>query len=562
MDIHDYASRNDISGVRRELAKGTPVDIRDEKDYTPLAYAARSADTDKSILELLIEAGADLNAPVDESKRYPVGLAAGSGDLEKVELLLDAGADINYETPNGYTVLINIMHSLHDDSQLLPMTELLLHHGAETDCESDYGESPLSVASLMGRFEVVKVLLDAGADPSPLQWTELMRAVALGSHSDVQRLLDSGGKLDDRDRWERTPWLLTAFVDDVSKARLLQEFGANIEDRDRRGATALMYSAARGSTEMLSWLIEIGVEIYAIDEFGKTALMCACESGETACVSQLLEAGANPSAQSKYDGKLISLSSNEELIRLLIEAGEDIGDISTDMKRVLTGLKDGELKVTHAEFQKDRTPRFGRSNPDVMEVPFWNEMVRAGIGAYQARSHFRDSSDRSEPVWCFSRFGMSFTELPDGRFVQIGGEHEDFYDPDFYIYNDVVIHERSGKFQIMGYPQEVFPPTDFHSATFVDGFIYIIGGLGYHGARRFGTTPIFRLNCETWKIEPVPSNGQNPGWIYEHIAQKWDAGVLVISGGKICCEIDGEEQHVENKDTFLFDCSSRVWTRT
>ena len=45
------------------------------------------------------------------------------------------------------------------------------------------------------------------------------------------------------------------------------------------------------------------------------------------------------------------------------------------------------------------------------------------------------------PVWCFSRFGTSLTELPDGRFVQIGGEHEDFYDPDFCIYNDVTVQK-------------------------------------------------------------------------------------------------------------------------
>jgi hypothetical protein len=35
----------------------------------------------------------------------------------------------------------------------------------------------------------------------------------------------------------------------------------------------------------------------------------------------------------------------------------------------------------------------------------------------------------------------SLTLLPDGRAIQIGGEHEDYYDPDFCIYNDVFVHE-------------------------------------------------------------------------------------------------------------------------
>ena len=43
------------------------------------------------------------------------------------------------------------------------------------------------------------------------------------------------------------------------------------------------------------------------------------------------------------------------------------------------------------------------------------------------------------PTWCFSRFGQSETVLPDSSRVLIAGEHEDWYDPDFHIYNDVVV---------------------------------------------------------------------------------------------------------------------------
>ena len=36
--------------------------------------------------------------------------------------------------------------------RVVPMAEFLIRSGAETDCETDYGESPLSVASPMGRL--------------------------------------------------------------------------------------------------------------------------------------------------------------------------------------------------------------------------------------------------------------------------------------------------------------------------------------------------------------------------------------------------------------------------
>ena len=57
--------------------------------------------------------------------------------------------------------------------------------------------------------------------------------------------------------------------------------------------------------------------------------------------------------------------------------------------------------------------------------------------------------------------GQSQTELPDGRLICVAGEHEDSYDPDFHIYNDVVVFDPSGEYEIYGYPQNVFPPTDF-----------------------------------------------------------------------------------------------------
>ncbi len=142
----------------------------------------------------------------------------------------------------------------------------------------------------------------------------------------------------------------------------------------------------------------------------------------------------------------------------------------------------------------------------------------AQVEHYSAREHFDDTNSLGSAVWSYDRFGSSLTRLPDGRFIQIAGEHEDFYDPDFYIYNDVVIHDGQGGFKILGYPQEVFPPTDFHTATLVDGSIYVIGCLGYTGRRKIGTTPVFRLTVDSGKIDSVTTSGDIPSWLHEHRA--------------------------------------------
>src|SRR5258708_2223735 len=100
-------------------------------------------------------------------------------------------------------------------------------------------------------------------------------------------------------------------------------------------------------------------------------------------------------------------------------------------------------------FMQWRTPRFGRANPERMNNPVWEWLIRSRLSAYQAGQRFKGPSPmRAGPGWCFDRFGQSSTNLPDGRTILIAGEHEDYYDPDFYIYNDVVVLHPSGRIDI------------------------------------------------------------------------------------------------------------------
>jgi hypothetical protein len=156
--------------------------------------------------------------------------------------------------------------------------------------------------------------------------------------------------------------------------------------------------------------------------------------------------------------------------------------------------------------------RFGRANPERMNVEHWVEMVRTGEGAYVAamRHLGDDASKHPEPGWCFERFGMTRTRLPDGRVVCVAGEHEDHYDPDFCIYNDVVVIAPDGAVSILGYPEDVFPPTDFHTATLVGKRIILIGSLGYYGRRAFGHTPLYELDLKSFSIRPLEASGDGP----------------------------------------------------
>jgi len=192
-----------------------------------------------------------------------------------------------------------------------------------------------------------------------------------------------------------------------------------------------------------------------------------------------------------------------------------------------------------------------------MDVKFWRAMIRSGLTAYQAQATMGDDS-MTYPTWSFHRFGKSLTELPDGRFVEIGGEHEDFYDSNFCIYNDVVVHTGDGAFTIYGYPESVFPPTDFHTATLVGRHIYIIGSLGYQDRRTVGRTPVYRLDCNTLEIEQVITTGDHPGWIHKHKARCGRALEIEVVGGNVYY---GEEQWRANVSVYILSLVDMRWTR-
>ena len=213
-------------------------------------------------------------------------------------------------------------------------------------------------------------------------------------------------------------------------------------------------------------------------------------------------------------------------------------------------------------FLEWRSPRLGSANPERIISPVWEWLVRSGIDAYQANQRFSGPSALSAgPGWCFARFGQSSTELADGRVVLIGGEHEDHYDPDFFIYNDVVVRHPDGRIDLFGYPREVFPPTDFHSATLVGDRVVIIGCLGYPADRRPGVTPVFILDLATLSISAEPSQGEAPGWIHAHQARLCDGGGSIVIERGLLERGDPDRSLVENIDDFRFSLADGCWTR-
>lgn len=272
-------------------------------------------------------------------------------------------------------------------------------------------------------------------------------------------------------------------------------------------------------------------------------------------------------------------------------------DQRQDLRRLAAAgrLTDAAIaaEIGEEQYHAQKARRFGTRNPERQDLPFGLLMVRRGWTAYQARVQYDTAYRRRQdavlarwereqrgemveadedaaacvtdeaPVWCFARFGISHTRLPDGRALCIAGEHEDFYDPDFCIYNDVIVLEHDLCVAIYGYPEAAFPPTDFHTATLVgDRQVYIIGNLGYLGQRRVGATPVYRLDTTTLRMEPIDTDGDGPGWLSRHTAAYVPARhAIEISGGQVYTERRGQPTLTDNRRRFWLDLTTMTWSR-
>jgi hypothetical protein len=307
---------------------------------------------------------------------------------------------------------------------------------------------------------------------------------------------------------------------------------------------------------MLSWLIDIGADTEETNDFGHTALRTAVERGNDTGVAILLQAGA------QVDHKTLHYAQTRSIALQLLDAGADPHQLSDEGRRAILGIDWCPLEASAGEFERYRSVRFGTHNPEIMNNPFWEGMIRSGLHAYGAGKLFGDKTrcgNGYTPIWCAERFGQTLTLLPDGRIVQVAGEHEDYYMPDFCIYNDVFVHAPDGRITIYGYPEEIFPPTDFHSATLIGHHIYLIGSLGYQGTRLYGETPVYRLDTTSFQIDRVATGGMKPGWISSHRAMVSPPHEIRISGGQIFSLVDGQEQYSDNANTFILDVERRTW---
>ena len=303
--VADAAARGDVETVRSLVRQGADVNAAQGDGMTALHWAAEEGSLE--LAEVLIYAGARVDALTRLGSYTPLHLASQRGHPAVVKALLAARADANAPTTTG------AVRPLHfaAESGSVEAVYALVDGGADVNgAEQQWGQTPLMFAAAKNRAAAITALLQRGADPE-----------MAGTVIDMLEW-----ELQDRARKRRRDEIVEAvgLPPGFNPARLAGIESVEVTEEDKPGP--------RGN-----YTLRVAEEVGGYG--GLTALTLAARQGHIEAAMALLDGGADIEMSSKGDNTapllIATISGHFDLAMLLLERGADPNQASDAGNRPL-----------------------------------------------------------------------------------------------------------------------------------------------------------------------------------------------------------------------------------
>ena len=407
------------------------------------------------IIDALLADGADIDN--DEKKTgAPLTLA---DTPEMLEVLFARGANQKAKVPGadlgrGFACNRQLMYPV-------PIFDVLLAHGVDFAQAPSKGESPLFCAVLLDRRDLAEFLLEHGASPN-LSGTQYLAPLFQARDLPMtQLLLDHGANIDALDANRRTPLLAAVTEGRVDKAvyllarradfridvspnepplhaaarsgeqpvvLALLERGADVNSRNRWGDTALHVAIASDHESIVAALIDQGADVDARGRDGWSPLHTATSRNSLAAAALLLGKHADVSARDDELLMPLNRAASKDLRALLVArirtpdpetiTASDMGACREVVRQVQTGVSmhaglEAELRVAPRSPEDDWNELDEKATPqrldvrgkiyvlglDSQRVPVYLARVGADGVKYVLCEFTRDGSDAKSPVF-------------------------------------------------------------------------------------------------------------------------------------------------------------------
>jgi len=208
--------------------------------------------------------------------------------------------------------------------------DILLADRPGADVRNSRGVTPLMLGAYHGHTEVVRNLLERGANLHERDrsgGTPLHLAASKGDLEAVELLLARGADIDATTTDGFSPLILSLRTNHADIARHLIDGGADVNVRSASGESALYAAAFHGLHDIIVMLLDRGAEVDAQSEGGYSALYAASQNGQADNVRILLERGANVDIRTDAGSVPMHGAAEEgfaEIAALLLEADADL----------------------------------------------------------------------------------------------------------------------------------------------------------------------------------------------------------------------------------------------
>jgi len=222
-ELVDAVRDSDPNKIKELLENGANPNCRTNLDRTLLEVALLN--NDNASLKALVEHGANITARGRDGCTMLFNSVL-YGNMEAARYLMGKGARFVERQRASTSILLDSVR--RSDKELI---ELLLNAGAEINDNSGFW-SPLGIAIKEKNIEIVKFLIEKGADPdlevSGHSDAPILRALKLKAYDIAKLLIDSGADPNCGEDY-KNPLTIVAEQDNVEMMKYLLEKGARID---------------------------------------------------------------------------------------------------------------------------------------------------------------------------------------------------------------------------------------------------------------------------------------------------------------------------------------------
>ncbi|MES2633657.1 MAG: ankyrin repeat domain-containing protein [Pseudomonadota bacterium] len=167
-------------------------------------------------------------------------------DGKAITALLNRGFDPNTPNPQRFDGLYLALQ----ESNMKAAQALIDWPKTNVESRTPQDESPLMIAALRGHLEVVRKLIDRGADVNKPGWTPLHYAATSGHVPIIALLLENHAYIDAESPNKTTPLMMAVHYGSAEAVKHLLEAGADPSLKNQLGMTAVDFANRANRKDM------------------------------------------------------------------------------------------------------------------------------------------------------------------------------------------------------------------------------------------------------------------------------------------------------------------------